>query len=254
MTRKPTVLRFLRLVMVALSLVLPLAAAAGQRVAVGAYPFLPFVGKSGGLTQELIEAMNRFQSDYEFYLVDTSSNRRYRDMAQGTFQVIFFENIKWGWDPAQVDASNVFLRGDGEVYVARSAPGRGQDYFTSLHDKHILGVTGYHYAFADFETDAARLGQRFHITNSADNEVSLRNLLAGRGDVAVITRSYLKAYLLRNPQDAPALLVSERLDQAYAHTALVRRGGKPSVQEIDQLMERMRAAGALQKLWARYGL
>ena len=247
-------LRFLRILLATFALLLPWSAGASQRVAVGAYPFLPFVGKSGGLTLDLVQAMNSFQSDYEFYLVDTSPNRRYRDLAEGTFHVIFFENIKWGWDPALVDASKVFLRGDGEVYVARSATGRGQDYFKSLDDKHILGVTGYHYAFADFETDSARLRQKFRITNSTDNEVSLRNLLAGRGDVAVITQSYLKGYLLDNPQDASRLLVSERFDQTYAHTALVRRGGKPSVQEMDQLLEKMRAAGVLKKLWARYGL
>ena len=227
---------------------------AGERVNVGAYAFLPFVSKSGGLTSDLVQAMNQFQNTYEFHLVDTSPNRRYRDMANGSFSIILFESIKWGWDASQVDASKVFLQGDGEVYVARKTPGRGQDYFKTLDDKHILGVTGYHYGFANFEANSAQLAQHFRITFSPDNEVSLRNLLAERGDVAVITKSYLKSYLIQVPQAATQLLVSDRFDQTYSHTALVRKGSTPDVKEIDQLFSKMEAAGVLKKLWSRYGL
>lgn len=227
---------------------------AAERVAVGAYPFLPFAHNQSGLTYDLVDAMNRFQSEYEFHVVETSANRRYRDMAQGTYQIMLFESIKWGWDGEQVDASKVFLQGDGEVFVARNGRGRGQLYFEDLASKHILAVTGYHYGFANFEADPTVLTQKYRITFSANAEISLRNLLAGRGDVAIITKSYLASYLLANPQAASQLLVADRLDQTYAHTALVRKGTRPSAQELDQLLERMRAAGVLKKLWARYGM
>ena len=251
-----TVLRGIRN---ACALLLALAAGiapvqSGEIVRVGAYLFPPFVEHSGGLSADLVQAMNAFQKDYTFQLVNTSSNRRYRDMANGSFNMILFENIKWGWDPSAVQASKVFLKGDGEVLVARSLPGRGQEYFSTLADKQILGVTGYHYGFANFDADPKRLMQRFKISFSPDNAVSLRNLLAERGDIAVITRSYLQSYLVKEPQTAQHLLVSEQLDQAYAHTALVRKNSKPSARELDALFERMESAGALKPLWARYGL
>lgn len=227
---------------------------ATERVNVGVYPFLPFVDQSGGLTADLVRAMNAFQKDYQFQLVSTSANRRYRDMADGSFNVIFFENIKWGWDPKSVSATKVFLHGDGEVYVARSEPGRGQDYFKTLEDKHLLATTGYHYGFANYEADPALLVQKYKITFSADNAISLRNLLAARGDVAVITKSYLKGYLIKNPQAAAKLLISERYDQTYAHTVLVRKNTKPTVAELESLLDRMQAAGALKALWTQYGL
>lgn len=223
-------------------------------VRVGAYPFLPFVDRSSGLTLDLMQAMNAFQKDYRFEWVSTSANRRYRDMASGAFSVMLFENIKWGWDAQEVDASRVFLRGDGEVYVARSAPGRGQSYFQTLEDKEILGVLGYHYGFADFEADQTALAKKFRVTFSADNAVSLRNLRAGYGDVAVITKSYLLRYLVTHPEAKSQLLISDRMDQAYAHTAVVKKGSKPTVQEINALLTRMEAAGVLKKLWARYGM
>ncbi len=225
-----------------------------ETVNVGVYPFLPFVDKSGGLTADLVQAINAFQSDYKFQLVNTSSNRRYRDMADGSFSVMFFENAKWGWDSKQVEASKVFLQGDGEVYVARSQAGRGQEYFDTLADKHILATVGYHYGFANFDADPAQLAQKFSITFSADNQVSLRNLLAERGDVAVITKSYLRRFLQQEPAAAPKLLVSERFDQTYAHTVLVRKGSKPSAQEMEALLDKMESAGVLKKLWQHYGL
>jgi hypothetical protein len=232
----------------------PARVGSAEVVNVGTYPFLPFVTKSGGLTADLVQAMNAFQKDYAFRLVSTSANRRYRDMYNGSFHLMFFENIKWGWNPKMVDASKVFLHGDGEVYVARSAPGRGQEYFKALEDKHLLGVVGYHYGFANFESDPAKWTQKFRVTFSGDNEISLLHLLAERGDVAVITKSYLTNYLVTNPQAVPKLLVSDRFDQVYAHTVLVKKGSKPSVQDVELLLDKMQAAGVLKKLWSQYGL
>ncbi len=245
-----------RVVLTLLMLLLcgPTRAGTAETVNVGVYPFLPFVDKGGGLTADLVQAINAFQTDYKFQLVNTSSNRRYRDMADGSFSVMFFENVKWGWDSKLVEASKVFLQGDGEVYVARSQPGRGQEYFDTLVDKHILATVGYHYSFANFEADPAQLAQKFSITFSADNQVSLRNLLAERGDVAVITKSYLKRFLQQEPTAASKLLVSERFDQTYAHTVLVRKGSKPTAQEIEALLDKMEAVGVLKKLWQHYGL
>ncbi|TXH88061.1 MAG: transporter substrate-binding domain-containing protein [Rhodoferax sp.] len=223
-------------------------------VKVGVYPFLPFSDGRTGLTHELVQALNAFQSEYRFETVPTSANRRYRDMADGVYSHIFFESVKWGWQPDQVDTSKVYLKGDGEVFVARAQRGRGQEYFQTLADKDILAVLGYRYAFADFEADPDLLRKHFSITFSTDNAVILRNLLAGRGDVAVLTKSYLNRYLVEQPKDRGLLLISQRMDQAYAHTALVAKGAHPSAQELNRLFTQMEAEGVLGKLWAAYGM
>jgi len=64
----------------------------------------------------------------------------------------------------------------------------------------------------------------------------------------------LKNYLQHDPGAAAKLLVSDRFDQAYAHTVVVKKGNKPSVQEIEALLDKMEASGVLKKLWMRYGL
>ena len=229
-------------------------ASAAEVVRVGAYPFLPFVDNGTGLTYDLVKAMNSFQKDYHFQIVTTSPNRRYSDMSAGVFNIMLFENIKWRWNNKDVEASKVYLRGDGEVYVARSAPGRGQEYFSTLADKHLLGVLGYHYGFADFDADQAQLVEKFRITFSPDNALCLHHLLAGRGDIAILTKSYLNRYLIKNPQDKAKLLISEHMDQNYEHMAIVKKGSKPSARDIDALLEAMDKAGLLKPLWANYGL
>jgi polar amino acid transport system substrate-binding protein len=230
------------------------AAQAPVVVKVGVYPFLPFSDGNAGLTHELVQALNAFQSEYRFETVTTSANRRYRDMADGVYTHIFFESAKWGWPGNQVDATKVYLKGDGEVFVARVQRGRGQEYFQTLTDKDLMVVLGYHYAFADFESNPGVLRQRYSITFSPDNAVILHNLLAGRGDVAVLTKSYLGKYLTENPQDRALLLVSNRLDQTYAHTALVAKGARPSAQELSRILGQMESAGLLPKLWKTYGM
>ena len=115
-------------------------------------------------------------------------------------------------------------------------------------------MTGFYYGFANFDADPTRLAQRFNISFSPDTAISLRNLLAERGDVAVVTKSYLKSYLQQEPQLALRLLVSENLDQTYAHSVVVKKGNNPSPQELDTLFEKMEAAGVLKQLWIRYEL
>ena len=44
------------------------------------------------------------------------------------------------------------------------------------------------------------------------------------------------------------------MDQTYEHMAIVKKGSKPSAQDIDALLAAMDKAGVLKPLWANYGL
>lgn len=232
----------------------PIHAGAAQRVPVGGYLFPPFVEGKSGVTFDLLQAMNRVQDKYVFEFVDTSANRRYQHLEEGKFQLMLFESAEWGWDPKLVEASNVFLTGDGDIFVARSAPGRDETYFDSLRNKRIAATLGYHYAFANFQTDPEVLKKDFDITLVADARQVVRLVAQGVADVGVVTKSYLQSYLKANPQNAASLLVSRRMDQAYQHTILVKRGTSPSAREINQILKKLGTSGALQKIWAKNGI
>lgn len=235
------------------------ATVAGTTVAattlkVGAYEFPPYVTESGsGLTRSLVELLNAAQDELRFEMVPTSPQRRYEDMEQGRFDAIAFESLSWGWKDRPVDATRVFLR-DAEVFVAKAAPGVTQAVFDSLEGKTILGRLGYHYAFAGFNSDPKILESRYRTRVTVTHEGNVRNVVAGRATFAIVTRSFLNQFLASEPDLATRVLVSDRTDQIYEHTILVRRNGPVTAERLNALLDRLEADGRLEALWIKSGI
>ena len=223
-------------------------------IKVGAYEFPPYVDETGGgVTRDLLDLFNAAQPELRFELVRTAPQRRYDDLKQGRFDMIAFECRNWGWQGRPVEASRPFLR-DAEVFIARAAPGVDQRYFDDLSGKSILGRLGFHYAFAGFEADPKILEQRFRTRVTVTHEGNVRSVVAGRADLAIVTRSFLTRFLQREPELARQLVVSERTDQIYEHTILTRRGGAVATAWLDSLLDRLAADGRLEMLWRRSGI
>jgi polar amino acid transport system substrate-binding protein len=250
----------LKALVIILAVLTSQASWAREIVTVGGYEFGPFIdrepgGKTSGLTLALIDEMNRYQDRYEFRFVLTSPNRRYKDFLDHKFDLIFFESPDWGWKEKKipVDVSNVFLEG-GELYIAQARPERGQDYFSDLTGKRVVGILGYHYGFAGFEADPTVLAARHRMTLVNDNAASIEMILKDRGDVAVVTDSYLKRYLKSHPEAEPRLLISRNFDQKYAHRVLVRPEASINVAFINGLLAAMAKDQTLDKLWRRHAI
>lgn len=222
---------------------------AAQVVLVGGYDFPPFVESQRearpALVPQMIDALNKMQSDWRFEFVPVAARRRYGDLSQGRFDVMFFESPSWGWQN-HPDAlfTKVFMTG-GEVYVALAQPGRTQAYFDTLEGKSLVGILGYHYGFAGFDADPEALARRFDIKLVSSHRSSIDLVLSGRRDVAVVTDSYLSLYLRDTPQAQGRLLVSDRLDQDYQHRVLLRRGGPLGVADMERLLDQLRQSGEL---------
>lgn len=227
-------------------------------VRVGAYHFPPYVVKPegdhvGGLLPELLQALNQLQSDYRFTLVATSTMRRYRDLQSGRFDLILFESPGWGWQGIAHTALDLHIE-DAEVYVARLQPGRDEHYFDDLSGKRMALYSGYHYGFADFNSDKQVLTQQYNAVLTYSHDSNLIMLLRGRADVAVVTRSYLRAYQQRYPEQSSALLVSQRVDQVYQHQALLRPQSAISPQAFADLLKQLNRDKQLEQLLGRYHL
>lgn len=235
-----------------------LARAEPIQVRVGGYQFAPFVefgtdGLASGLTLDLIAAMNRFQQEYHFVFVPTEPTLRYKEFIAKRFDMLLFENKAWGWQHLPIDSSDPYLSG-GERYIAQAQPGRDQSYFESFTNKRLVGIRGYHYRFANYESDPDRLQRQFTIDLIDSNAGSIRMVLSGRADIAIVTQSYLMRYFQTNPKLRSQLLVSDHFDQRYQHTALIRQGLKPSASDMNTLLAAMQQAGALARLWEKYGV
>lgn len=245
------------LVMIFLAIALS-AWAQKQVVRVGGYSFPPFVdtdeaGNIVGLTIDMIEAMNRSQKEYEFTFFFTSPRRRYDFFMNNRYDLVLFEDKKWGWKQYPVESSKVFLEG-GEVFIAKKKPGRTQEFFDDVKSKSIVGFLGYHYGFADFNSDPAYLRENFNITLSTDHRKNINMVLHDRADIAIVTKSFLSMVLREKPQTVDELLVSGRMDQVYNHSILVRQGASPGVSWLNDLLEKMEKDGTLGRLFEKYGL
>ena len=222
-------------------------------IKVGLAHFPPFVDVSGievgGLASKMLQLMNQHQDKYQFQALPTLPFTRHQTFRIGRYDMSMFDNLAWGWKGLDVDASKVYLRG-AEVYIARVEPGRDESFFTDFKNKTIIGIQGYHYNFADFNADEQFLKQAFNMQLTKSNSGSIKMLLLkNRGDIAVVSMSFLANYFQKRPSDKAKLLVSRKKDQLYQHRIILRRGIKLKIEEINIMLTELTENGKLPKLW-----
>ena len=233
-----------------------LPASAAQLVRIGAAHFPPYTvrpeqGADTGLLPQLVEALNASQTDYQFVLVPTSIPRRFRDFELGRVDMAIFENPDWGWQKIPHTSVDMGLE-DAEIFVAQRETGRSQDYFYELTGKRLAVFSGYHYAFANFNPDAKYMAERFNATLTYSHDSNLLMVARGRADIALVTRSYLSDFMVRNAQMSGQFLVSERIDQVYHHYALLRPKAPITGEAFAGLLKRLRENGEMLKIFEPY--
>ena len=247
-----------RLLWVVLGLLAAQPLLAAQLIKVGAYHFPPYVSKPEseapqGLLPDLLATLNAQQSDYQFVLVPTSVTRRFRDFQSARYDLIMFESPTWGWQNTPHETFDLQVQ-DAEVYVAKAAAGRGQEYFSQFSGKRLALYNGYHYGFAQFNADPEYLAKQFNAVLTYSHDSNLLMVLRERADLTVVTRSYLHRYLLRYPEQRTQMLVSDRVDQVYRHQALLRPNAPISVEGLRGLLRQLRDGGQLSALYRQYDL
>ena len=244
------------LMLAAAWLAVPAWAAEAIEVKIGAAHFPPYTvrpeqGADTGLLPQLVDALNSLQGGYRFILVPTSIQRRFGDFQQGRTDMAIFENPQWGWQQIPHQSVDMGLE-DAEVFVAKNASGHDQHYFDDLRGKRLALFNGYHYAFANFNSDPAYLRQAFAATLTYSHDSNLLMVQAGRADIALVTRSYLSDFMARNPGSLNQLLASERIDQVYHHYALLRPGAPISGEAFAELLRHLRDTGQLARIFQPY--
>ncbi|WP_053133359.1 ABC transporter substrate-binding protein [Pseudomonas sp. MIACH] len=233
-----------------------LPASAAQLVRIGAAHFPPYTvrpeqGADTGLLPQLVEALNAAQTDYQFVLVPTSIPRRFRDFEQGRIDMAIFENPAWGWQKIAHTSVDMGLE-DAEIFVAQREPDRDQHYFADLTGKRLAVFSGYHYAFANFNPDPKYMAAHFNATLTYSHDSNLLMVARGRADIALVTRSYLSDFMVRNADMAGQFLVSERIDQVYHHYALLRPKAPITGEAFSALLKRLRESGEMLKIFEPY--
>ncbi len=129
---------------------------------------------------------------------------------------------------------------------------RQQNYFADLTGKRLAMFSGYHYEFAGFNADPKFLAQNYNATLTYSHDSNLLMVLRGRADIALVTRSYLSDYFLRNDRVADQFLVSERVDQVYHHYAILRPASPISSEAFGKLLQGLRDNGQMLRIFDPY--
>lgn len=206
-------------------------------IKVGGYNFPPFVEQDGraGIVVDLIKKLNSAQEKFNFLFVNTSANRRYRDLKDKKMDVIFFEDESWSWDTPEAPhlKTGIVLNG-GEMFVALNKKSRDQKYFDSFDSKKIRAIFGYHYNFANMKTDPEVLRKK-GISLGHSNEENLKDLLDGRIDIIVMNSFVIEKKLKENKSLKNKLLISTKKDQTYQLRIMLNKEAQISPEEIEKL-------------------
>ncbi|RUO80162.1 amino acid ABC transporter substrate-binding protein [Idiomarina tyrosinivorans] len=229
-----------------------------MKVRVAAYEFAPYYSKylDSSLTSDLIDALNAYQDTYEFVLQEVPAATRYRALSKkGCCDVMFFEDIDWGWNRKgeTVQAVQPLIQGS-DRFVALKQPGRTQAYFKDLTDKRLGGINGYHYSFTNYHTDRKFLEQHYNMYLADSHVACLRLLLHGRLDVIVLNDEFLAALQNAKEDYLDKLLISQRHDQQYKLSILVADNKAVSATIIRQLIRELGRNGTIDQLFRRYNL
>ncbi|WP_308318801.1 substrate-binding periplasmic protein [Marinobacter sp. F4206] len=253
--------RILALLTGALALCWLPAAFPKTEITVGAYYFPPVADinhnhEPQGLLGDLIDGLEAANDDLDIRVFYTSPKRRYLDFEAGLYDVIFFESADWGWSDREVTMSRPILT-DEELYVALKKPGRDLSFFEDISRHHIVAMSGYHYGFAELETDTQALQAKFNIEFSDSHSRNLQLIKADRpsiAEVAIISRSYLQMHLSENPEDWRKLLISDKLDQSYQLRIVARKDGPVTATDVLNLMAPLVANGSYRLMVEKWGL
>jgi hypothetical protein len=222
-----------------------------EEIKVGGYHFPPFVKVSknnvSGITKKMLHEMNIIQKKYRFVFFLTSPKRRYYDFEQGKFDLIIFEDLNWGWKKRDIAASKVFLKG-AEVYITKASPSKDQTYFNHLKNKNIAIIKGYHYGFANYNSDENYLRKNFNVQFSSYHEGNILKVVFGRADISVVNLCFLRHFFFTHPEKKDQLLISDKVDQRYNHTILLRKKALITIKEINAILTKMENEGIMARL------
>lgn len=259
-------------------------------VTVAAYEFPPYYSShlERHLLGELLAALNERQDEFEFEVIEVRPPHRYQALASaGCCELIFFEAVKWGWQPYLLDndpsatsaehAGRSVVKGpqltrgadfqmvhatETETQADSSGTSHGSTPPNALSQKieqdngppRIGGIVGYHYEFVGFQNDVELL-ENEHNLYLADNHITLLNMLRrGRLDRILLNQELFSVLKTQSPDLARGLEASGIVDQQYVTHVLISAHGQISAVWLRQQLDAMYASGELQTLFQSFGL
>lgn len=226
------------------------------RIPVGAYVFAPYYelqdGKPKGLTVDTLAILNNMQNEYEFLITEMNPQRRYKMFEELQIEALFFEDPSWQWNKIENYAIPLEIS-DEEVFFALATKSTQQNYFENLKTKRLALLRGYHYRFADMNSDEDYLKKHFQIQLVHTYEASVLFVISDRADVGLAPRSYLRTYLQLHPEYKSLLRIAEKPDHTFKLKVLLSKKSKISKERMTSLIAQLIKHPDYQKNLNKYG-
>tara|TARA_R110001583_G_scaffold32882_1_gene111571 strand:- start:77332 stop:78108 length:777 start_codon:yes stop_codon:yes gene_type:complete len=208
-------------------------------------------GVQTGFAHELIKRLNGVQGDYQFVAVETSSRRRYLDIATGQVDMMILENPEWHWAGRNVEFSTPIVR-ESDIMVARRDHVPGPAYFSRVLERSIAGVLGFHYKFVDFRDDPKQLTRLLDISLLYNESEVMEAVIRGDAEIGILSAGFVSQQFEHVPDIASRIEIGPQADNSYQLSSVLSNRSPVSVERYNSYLDLLRAENAIAPNWSRW--
>lgn len=212
--------------------------------------------KKQGFAPEFINILNDAQQEFNFILISLPVKRLTLSVEKNNFDVLFLMAMQWLPKTTQknIEKTEFYTITKNELYTLKENASE-QTYFDNLDKLTKVGVLGYSYQFAGFNTNAEYLREEHQVSLTIDEFNVVKMLLLRRAEVGVLNSIAYQYFKKQNILNMDLLFKSDVPDAVYeTHFLINSQSNKISSHKMDEILNLPTTQIQLQKLLDKYGI
>ena len=222
----------------------------------GYFPIIINAQKKQGFAPEFINIINDAQEEFNFILISLPVKRLTLSVEKNNFDVLFLMAMQWLPQASQenIEKTKFYTITKNELYTLKENASE-QTYFDNLDKLTKVGVLGYSYQFAGFNTNAEYLREEHQVSLTIDEFNVVKMLLLRRAEVGVLNSIAYQYFKKQNILNMDLLFKSDIPDAVYeTHFLINSQSNKISSRKMDEILNLPTTQMQLQKLLDKYGI
>ena len=222
----------------------------------GYFPIIINAQKKQGFAPEFINILNDAQEEFNFILISLPVKRLTLSVEKNNFDVLFLMAMQWLPKTTQknIEKTEFYTITKNELYTLKENASE-QTYFDNLDKLTKVGVLGYSYQFAGFNTNAEYLREEHQVSLTIDEFNVVKMLLLRRAEVGVLNSIAYQYFKKQNILNMDLLFKSDVPDAVYeTHFLINSQSNKISSHKMDEILNLPTTQMQLQKLLDKYGI
>jgi len=209
-------------------------------------PFLTAYDPPKGLAVDFVAMLNAQQSTYHFELIVIPSRRLLARFQELEIDLVIFNALQWGWSSYGAEGSLALSEGKDVFFRALDVTA------TQRAPKRIAAVRGFHYSFANFDSQA--LDHLPHVALSTTLEGVVEHVIHGRAKTGITSQAYLRWLELTNPDLYSQLIIMDKTDQRYIRRVIRLATAPITTHDLNMILHELVHTGKFAALYAKYGM